>query len=373
MRALVLSLTAAVALAGCDSDPIEEVFTGPTIEFGATSATASESDGTVEIPVTLSNGVAGQTYTVEVLYASASSESVCGESDSRLKEACFIDDKPVPEGTPVPADIAGFGTAAGANRLVTVTLSGESDTQTVTVDVLEDELIEASETAVFALQSASEGAQIGDDREFRLQIGTPPISASRVRDDGEVVTVEGVVTGRFGRYTFLQDASAGITVYAFQDTPFGLADIEVGDRVQIRGALSEFGARDGAGLGLKQIFVGRDSPAEFEILSEGNEVEPQTVTVAEILANGEAYESELIQIDGLRVLTDDVVFSERTNYTVTDGTGELTLRVNSAGSESAVAGEPVPAPPFTFVGNLGQFGGGYQLLPLTPDNFVTGD
>jgi hypothetical protein len=352
MRTFYLSLTAAaVALAGCDSaDPTEEAFDGPTVEFGSTSVNASESDGTVEIPVTLSNGAAGQTYTVEVLYAAAAST------------AGFDD------------DIAGFGADAGANRVATVTLTGESDAQTVTVDVLEDEDIEGPEVAVFALQQASGGARIGDDREFRLEIGTPPIAQTRLRPDGDVVTVEGVVTGRFGRYTFLQDGTAGISVYAFSDTPFGSADIEPGDRVQIRGELSEFGARDGAGLGLKQIFVGRDSPAEFEVLSEGNDLPaPQTLTVAEILADGEAYESELIQVTGLSVVgTTDIVFQaggSAGNYTVTDGTGETILRINS-GAESELGGEPIPQGEFTFTGALGQFGGAYQLTPLRTTDLV---
>lgn len=345
MRTLPLLLTAAaVAIAGCDSTPIAVVVDGPTIAFGAQSVNVSETDGTIEIPVVLSNGQAGQTYTVEVLYAAASSTADYG------------------------ADVGDFGAEAGANRVATVSLSGPSDEATVTITVLEDEAIEGPEVAVFALQSASGGAQIGSTREFQLQIGTPPIADARVRPDGDVVTVEGIVTGRYGRYTFLQDGTAGLTVYAFDDTNFGAASIEVGDRVQIRGTLSEFGAFDGPGTGLKQIFVGRDTPAEFQVLSSGNAFTPQTVTVAEILANGEAYESESIRIENLSFTTTDVVFGSSGNYTVTDGTGELTLRVNRS-SDSSVGGEPIPASPFTYVGSLGQYAGGYQLLPLTPDDF----
>ena len=346
---LLLAALLAVA-SGCDSvvPPAER---GPTIEFGAASVNASEGDSGVEIPVTLSNGVSGQSYTVEVLLATASS-------------------------TTSATDVGTFGTADGANRVATVTLTGPEDTEVLTIDVLEDDDLEGSESAVFVLQRASGGASIGGNRQFQIDIGTPAIADSRVRPNGDVVTVEGIVTARFGRYTFIQDETAGIAIYAFADTNIGMADIAPGDRIQVQGSLSEFGARDGAGLGLKQIFVGRDSPATFTVLSRGNDLPAaQTLTVAQILANGESFESERVRVTGLRVVnTSDVVFQAggaAGNYTVSDGTGEMILRING-GSESQLGGELVPTGPFTFVGPVGQFGGAYQLTPLVTTDLDRG-
>ena len=350
---LLLAALLAVA-SGCDSvvPPAER---GPVIEFGSTSVNVTENeDGTpvsVEIPVTLSGGETGQSYTVEVLLATASSTT----SDT---------------------DISEFGAEAGGNRVATVTLTGPKDTVTVAVDVLQDDELEGSESAVFVLQRAAARdangrASIGDNRQFRLDIGTPAIADTRARPDGDIVTVEGIVTARFGRYTFLQDQSAGIAIYAFDDREdpddFFDANIGPGDRIQVKGSLSEFGARDGAGLGLKQVFIGRDSPATFTVLSRGNDLpEAQKLTVAQIVANGERYESERVRVTGLRVVgSTDVVFQaggSAGNYTVSDGTGEMILRINSA-AEGALGGQPVPQGEFTFVGPVGQFGGNYQLTP----------
>ena len=339
---ITLLLAALLAVAsGCDTiEPPAE--TGPVVQFGAASVNASEGQTAVDIPVTLTGADAGQTVVVEVLLAAASS-------------------------TTSASDIGPFGTASGSNRVTSVTLTGPTDTKVVTIDVLADNDLEGPESVVFVLQRA-QGATIGGTRQFQIDIGTPPISETRTRPDGDVVTVEGIVTGRFGRYTFLQDNTAGLSIFAFTDTNFGMADIAPGDRVQIQGTLSEFGARDGAGLGLKQISVSNSATATFSVLSRGNPLPPaQTVTVAQILANGEQYESERIRVTGLSIVgSGDVVFQaggSAGNYTVSDGTGEMILRINGS-SDSELGGQLIPQGKFTFVGALGQFGGAYQLTPL---------
>lgn len=341
MRTQFLSIATAglaglAALTGCDSGTELETFTGPTVQFAASSMNAAEGDGTIEIPVSLSGAAEGQQVTVEVLYAAASS-------------SVDYDD-----------DVSGFGIAEGDNRVATVTLTGPEDTQTVTIDVVEDSEPEAAEAAVFVLQRVSEGAQIGDTREFRLEIGTPPIADVRGRDLGQTVTIEGIVTSAQNRYTFIQDGTAGIVVYEYEDQPFGEAvangSVSVGDRVQIVGELGEF-------RGLLQVV----DVTDYEVLSSGNELpDPQSVTVGQLLTSDDAYESELVRIEGLTVEGGAVVFEGGSN-TLTDGTGTATAYLQFG---STLEDQPVPSEPFTYVGPIGEYQGTNQLNPLSACEIV---
>ena len=338
MRLFLPLLAAALVVSACDgTDPVE-TFAGPTVEFGAASASASEADGTVSIPVRLSNGTSSTSVTVEVLYAAAASTTDFGD------------------------DVTGFGTEAGANRVATVTLTGESDEQVVTVDVVDDGEAESAEAAVFVLQRVSGGARIGATREFRLEIGTPPISAARAREVGETVTVEGVVTSATGRFTFLQDDTGAITVFSPSGTDLNAAiangSLEVGDVVQIAGLRAVFND-------LVQI----DNVSSFEVVSEDNELpDAQEITLAEMLSLGDAVMSKRVRIGGLTV-TDPagaVVF-QAGSQTVTDGTATSTMFIQG---ESTAIGADVPAGPFTYEGPVTHFRGTNQLGPLSPCEIV---
>ena len=344
---LLLAALLAVAT-GCDSvvPPAER---GPVIEFGTASVNAAEGDDGVEIPVTLSGGETGQSYTVEVLLATASSTVDYASDDEDGNRT---------------GDIDNFGDAAGANRVVTVTLTGPEDTEVVTVDVREDDELESAEAAVFVLQSATGGASVGDSREFRLQIGNPPISVIRERPLGTVVTVEGIVTRARGRVSFIQDDSgAALAVFANGNEYFNAVAsgaIARGDRIQIVGELSEFND-------LLQIGTVND----FEVLSRGNDLpRAQTVTLSQIATSGDTYESELVRVTGLSLTTGDVVFTSNTSYDVVGGGGSIILRTSSDAEVVGEAIEPITGGsagaygPFTFTGVLGQFRGTNQLNPL---------
>ncbi|WP_412061211.1 lamin tail domain-containing protein [Rubrivirga sp. IMCC45206] len=181
------------------------------------------------------------------------------------------------------------------------------------------------------------------------------IAEARQRPDGDLVAVEGLVTRAEGRFIRFEDAGAGLTV--FQSSGAVRAAVEdgtiaEGDTLRIVGTMSSFN-------GLRQI-----NPSAFEVLSRGNDLPtPQLVTLAELVANGEAYESELVRIDGLTVVTDDEVFAANRSYTVTDGTTELTLRTPSA-DDGLLDGTAVPTGPVAFVGVVGEFRGDYQLVPV---------
>ena len=335
-------LAALVAVAGCDTvePPVE---TGPVIEFGAASVSAAEGDRQVEIPVTLTNGLSGQSYSVEVLLAAASSSATFG------------------------ADVDNFGTAAGPNRVQTVTLTGPTDTQVVTIDVLDDTDLEAPEAIVFALQRPT-GATIGSARQLRLEIGTPPIAAVRARPLGTVVTVEGIVTRARGRVSFIQDGTAAIGTFANGNAyaaAIASGAVAQGDRVQIKGELQEFNS-------LLQI----GNIESFNVISRGNALPaPQTVTLSQIATSGDALESELVRVTGLTLTTGDIVFTTNTSYDATAGGTTATLRTSS---DSEIVGEviqpitggvPGTYGPFTFTGVLGQFRDTNQLNPIRTSDF----
>ena len=192
---------------------------------------------------------------------------------------------------------------------------------------------------------------------------TPPpviaIADARTEPDGALVSIEGIVTRAGGRFTRLQDETAGLTT--FQSTGALRAAVESGavakgDLLRVTGAMDTFN-------GLRQL-----SPSLFEVVSRGNELpEPQLVTLAEIAANGEMYESELIRVVGLQIdSAGDDVFQAAMSYSISDAsdaTGVVSLRTPSGG-EGDIIGTPIPSSHFTFVGVLGEFRGEYQLQPI---------
>ncbi|MDX1421060.1 MAG: hypothetical protein R3181_13930, partial [Rubricoccaceae bacterium] len=289
-------------------------------------------------------------------------------------------------------DLTGFGTAQDGFQIATVTFAGtDGETQEVTFTVEEDGAIEGAEEAVFALQRA-DGATVGDPRTYTVVIGTLPLESIRARPNLDVVTAEGVVTRSFGRLTYIQDETAGLAIFAFDDTPFGMAvangQVGPGDRIQVTGKLCEFGVVGfpdaiEPGTGLKQITAPDDQcfdesdilegELEFEVLVDGDEDDlpaPQTITIAQLNAAGDGYESELVRIDDLTIDPDgDFAFQASKTYTVMDPTGTGFLRTPS-GSDTQIAGVPIPEGEFTFEGVIGQFRLENQLTPIEPTDIL---
>ena len=352
---LAALLALAAVAAGCDSvEPVEVA--GPTIQFGAASVNASENDGTVQIPVVLSGGADDQTYTVEVLFGDAASRSASREASG--------------DTLIYGRDIDNFGEADGPNRVTTVSLTGPTDTVSVAVDVIQDRQFEGPEVALFVLQRPSDGAVVGGTRQFRLEIGTPPIADVREREVGSTVTVEGIVTRARGRSSFIQDASgAAIATFAtggaYADS-IAAGAVAQGDRIEVVGTLSEFN-------GLLQV----SDITSFDVLSRGNPLPAaQTVTPSQLATGGENYESELVRIVGLTLATGDTEFMGNTSYDVSAGGTTITLRTSREGDTAVVGraiqpltgGAPGAYGPFTFTGVVGQFRGTNQLTPVNPSD-----
>ena len=362
--ALGLALLGLVA--GCDVQPLGETYTGPIVEFGAASANVSEGEGTVTIPVELSNAN-GQSVTVEVLYAEGASTADFG------------------------ADFENFGaTNANGLQVATVTFSGAADeTIEVSFDVIDDGEIEAAEEAVFALQQP-QNARLGDQRQYTVLIGTLPIAQIRERANGDIVTVEGVVTRAQGRLTYIQDNTGGIAIFSFDSNPFGEAvatgQIEPGVRVQLQGEITEFGQTNfppgDPGTGLKQVTDpdGRNGDfIEFIILGTEDVPQAQPATIAQLTeevdgCDTDAYESELVRVSGLTIDNDgDFVFQTSKNYTVTGPEGNTMILRPPSGGDTEIGGVPIPQGEFTFVGVIGQFRCTNQLSPIDEDAIIPAD
>ena len=186
---------------------------------------------------------------------------------------------------------------------------------------------------------------------------------------GETIRVVGTVTRSAGDFTYLQDASGGLTVRqtsgAFADA-VASGGIAPGTVIDLTGVISEYN-------GLLQINAG--DLESFEITGTTDVPEAQAVTLAELAANGEAYEAELVTVRAV-TFSETGTFAERTTYQVTDESDDsntVTLRVPNAG-DTTVDGEVIPAQA-NVTAVVGQFSSsdpaaGYQLLVIDAGDIV---
>jgi len=143
---------------------------------------------------------------------------------------------------------------------------------------------------------------------------------------------------------------------AFRDAIEG-GMIKKGDRLRVYGEVASFHE-------LKEIY-----PSKYLVVSRNNPLpEAQQVTVAELAANGENYEAELITLYGFELDTKgDTVFSASRNYPIKDASvedfGLVDLRIPSA-SDTEWEGQSIPQSPLAFTGVLVQYDAKYQLLAV---------
>jgi len=124
----------------------------------------------------------------------------------------------------------------------------------------------------------------------------------------------------------------------------------VGDGIPgIKGRLSSFN-------GVLQ-FVPLEDPGTAS--STGNTVTPEVVTASELVANWENYESELVEIKAATFVGAAGNFASGTNYTINDGTSDLTFRTNF--SEADYIGTAIPTIAQNLVVLVGEFNGAPQV------------
>ena len=217
-----------------------------------------------------------------------------------------------------------------------------------------------------------------------LLLAAPPLAQAQstvtideARDATSEVTFEGIVTRAFGSYARIQDASGATGASAIvirqtadaSSTDFrdAIADgtIQPGTRLRVTGTPSEFQGVVQINDDVSSDGTVTDNLASFEVLSQGDPPAAQSVTLNDLVQNGEDYESELVRIEGLRFPGASGTFENAASYDVSDGSATLTFRVQRE-DESALGGTAIPEGPFTYTGVTGQFFDSYQLIPVRP-------
>ncbi len=196
-----------------------------------------------------------------------------------------------------------------------------------------------------------------------------PISDVRINDAngspqmlGQTVTVTGLVTSssQFGTSgaASIQDNTAGMCVYG---TGFPTA-VNIGDSVIVTAVLTQYN-------GLAEMSFSEPG-ASFNIISSGNPVEAEVISINDILTqewNGvEEYEGKLIRLNNVTI-SGTGNFASGTNYPITDATGTSEIRIDN--DVTSIIGTPVPSGEVDIIGVLEQYdnsppySSGYQLLP----------
>jgi len=186
------------------------------------------------------------------------------------------------------------------------------------------------------------------------------ISEARSQSVGSTVTVSGIVTNgsELGTIKYLQDGSAGIAVYDSK-----LAGAQRGDSITVSGVLDDYN-------NLLEI----NPVSSYTTHTQGNSLpDPKVLGINEI---GEQYEGQLIKIENIQITGSSGTFSGNQNYSFTDGTYSGELRISSS---SPIVGQPILSGTFDLVAICSQFSyttnnttSGYQLLPRTMDDFISG-
>jgi MYXO-CTERM domain-containing protein len=189
----------------------------------------------------------------------------------------------------------------------------------------------------------------------------PRWAGHSVRVRGTAIVGPGVIQP--GRVQFaLVDGTAGIAV--FDNTPGSSPPMfEAGDVLEVTGTLNVF-------RGLTQI----GQNVRIDITGEQAPVPTTTVTVGQLLAAGNDLESRLVTITDVDFVMpratwpDDATQGGTWNVRVTDGTGELTLRVTPGAV--GVFGAAAPQFGFHVTGVVGEFDGTWQIFPRSAADIV---
>ena len=156
-----------------------------------------------------------------------------------------------------------------------------------------------------------------------------------------VVVTRGIVTGVYGSNVSIQDgqgAYSGLWLFS-PDVP-----VQVGDEVEVTGAISEYFDKTQMG-----------TPATV-ILSQGNAL-PTPEALATADANAEAWEGVLVQVTGA-VTNADAGFGE---WALSDGTGEL--RADDAGFDAIGGGLVALGNQLQLTGALDYSFGNFKVQP----------
>ena len=205
----------------------------------------------------------------------------------------------------------------------------------------------------------------------------PPVltvKAARALGPGSTVTIRAVVLNgaEMGNIRYVQDADAGLALYAQPARLAGFGELRAGDSIQVTGQLKTYN-------GLLEM----DPVASFHKLASGVRMRAVQVPVAQATsAFVEANESRLLEITGVKRLQTPAgaraaTLAGNANYLL-DGMPGTLVRIVAAstGPEGLVDVAPPTAEPFDVRGIMSQYApsgtGGYQLLPRLASDLVLG-
>lgn len=212
-----------------------------------------------------------------------------------------------------------------------------------------------------------------------------PIGTARLKSNGTVVTVAGVVTNdaaydNRNRSRSFQDGTGGLSIFA-QNSPAApaLQALKPGDSIVVTGTLSEFN-------NLKQLV----EPLTINVVGTKPVPAPKVVTLGDLRnpAYAETIESMLVTVEDVFFDTSDAIFgsgnSGRSYYIRNNAfptppgncfppssncSQGPVVRVNPGNS---LVGTDVPRGSVSVTGNLGQFAAAYQIVVRGRQDVVLG-
>ncbi|SVD17037.1 uncharacterized protein METZ01_LOCUS369891, partial [marine metagenome] len=180
------------------------------------------------------------------------------------------------------------------------------------------------------------------------------IAAARAQGADASVTVRGIVTTPNSQTSNteygLQDGTGGLIIY-HDGSPY--VALAVGDSVEVSGTLFDYYGK---------LEVIPDNADDITVISQNNSLPAfQVITVADFIAYGENYESELIRINDVSITSGTWPTSSSVTLSISDdgGTSTGNMRIDS---DFDIIGNPEPAGLFDVQGIVGQYND-YQILP----------
>ena len=207
-------------------------------------------------------------------------------------------------------------------------------------------------------------------------LAAPPVltvKAARALPPGSTVTIRAVVINgaEMGNIRYVQDADAGLALYAQPTKMPGFGELRAGDSIQVTGQLKVYN-------GLTEM----DPITSFHKLASGVRVRALQVPAERATeAFVEANESRLLEIKGVTRLTTPTgsvttTLAGNSNYLLNGQTGGLVRVVAASSGPEGLVDTKVPTEPFDVRGVLSQFApsgmGGYQLMPRLAADMVLG-
>ncbi|WP_405206197.1 T9SS type A sorting domain-containing protein [Aquimarina sp. LLG6339-5] len=186
------------------------------------------------------------------------------------------------------------------------------------------------------------------------------IAALRAGTEGEFYTLTGEAMLTFQQsfrfQKFIEDATGAILID--DDSNVITTTYMIGDGITgITGELGSFN-------GLLQ-FIPSSDPGTAS--STGNPVDPQVVTVADLIANPENYESELVVIENVTVdNTPSTTWDNGTEYPLTQNTDNFTFRATFFDVD--YIGQNVPTEPVNIVGLITERNNGSYFITARDSN-----